>query len=163
MPNVAIHLHAPNVDHRRAYARVSDFARYPSLVETVRQVVVAEPEADGSVVSSWTVAFRSGLLHWTERDVLDRDTNTITFTQLEGDFHSFSGQWRIAPAATRGTVVVFEAAFDLGIASLEAILDPIAESALRSNILLIVQGLLGEVTEVTELAEAVPAPGVSRP
>jgi ribosome-associated toxin RatA of RatAB toxin-antitoxin module len=157
MPNVAIHLHAPGVDPPRAYARVSDFARYPSLVETVRQVVLEEPEPDGSVVSSWTVAFRSGLLQWTERDVLDPVANTITFTQLKGDFHSFSGQWRISPAADGGTVVVFEAAFDLGIASLEAILNPIAERTLRSNIRLIVQGLLGEVAEV------VPAPGVSGP
>lgn len=157
MPNVAIHLHAPDVDHRQAYARVSDFASYPSLVETVRQVVVEDPGADGSVVSSWTVAFRSGLLEWTERDVLDPVATTITFTQLKGDFHTFTGQWRISPAAKGGTVVVFEAAFDLGIASLEAILNPIAERTLRSNIRLIVQGLLGEVAEV------VPAPGLSGP
>lgn len=157
MPNVTIHLHAPEVDPLQAYARVSDFARYPGLVETVRQVVVEEPETDGSVVSSWTVAFRNGLLQWTERDVLDRVANTITFTQLKGDFHSFSGQWRISPTANGGTVVVFDAAFDLGIASLEAILNPIAERTLRSNIRLIVQGLLGEVAEI------VPAPGRSGP
>ncbi len=42
-------------------------------------------------------------------------------------------------------------------ASLEAILDPIAEAALRSNIRLIVEGLLGDVTEI------VPEPTLDRP
>ena len=121
MRTVAIHLHASGIDPVAAYERISDFARYPSMVDTVREVVVAEPDSDGSIRSQWTVRFRSGLLQWTERDVLDAVARTITFTQLEGDFHTFTGQWRI---------------------------DPIAEAALRSNIRLIVEGLLGDVTEI---------------
>jgi ribosome-associated toxin RatA of RatAB toxin-antitoxin module len=148
MRTVAIHLHASGIDPVAAYERISDFARYPSMVDTVREVVVAEPDSDGSIRSQWTVRFRSGLLQWTERDVLDAVARTITFTQLEGDFHTFTGQWRIDPISDGGTVVVFEATFDLGMASLEAILDPIAEAALRSNIRLIVEGLLGDVTEI---------------
>ena len=148
MRTVAIHLHARGIDPVAAYERISDFARYPSMVDTVREVVVAEPDSDGSIRSQWTVRFRSGLLQWTERDLLDPVERTITFTQLEGDFHTFTGQWRIDPMSDGGTVVVFEATFDLGMASLEAILDPIAEAALRSNIRLIVEGLLGDVTEI---------------
>jgi putrescine aminotransferase len=146
---------APGTDPAAAYERISDFARYPSMVDTVREVVVAEPDSDGSIRSQWTVRFRSGLLQWTERDVLDAAERTITFTQLEGDFHTFTGQWRI-DQIDGGTVVVFEATFDLGMASLEAILDPIADAALRSNIRLIVEGLLGDVTEI------VPEPTLDR-
>jgi hypothetical protein len=40
--------------------------------------------------------------------------------------------------------VEFTAVFDLGMASLAAILDPIAEQALRDSIELILRGLLGE-------------------
>ncbi len=147
MRTVSIHLHARGTEPAAAYERISDFARYPSMVDTVREVVVAEPDSDGSIRSQWTVRFRSGLLQWTERDVLDAAERTITFTQLEGDFHTFTGQWRM-DEFDGGTVVVFEATFDLGMASLEAILDPIAEAALRSNIRLIVEGLLGDVTEI---------------
>jgi ribosome-associated toxin RatA of RatAB toxin-antitoxin module len=148
MRTVAIHLHARGIDPAETYDRISDFARYPSMVDTVREVVVAEPDSDGSIRSTWTVKFRSGLLQWTERDVLDAADRTITFTQLEGDFHTFTGRWRIDPIGDGDTVVVFEATFDLGMASLEAILDPIADGALRSNIRLIVEGLLGDVTEI---------------
>jgi len=148
MRSVTLRLHAHEVDPLEAYARVSDFARYPTMAETVRSVVVAEPAADGSVVSEWTVRFRNGLLRWTERDVLDPAAQTITFTQLTGDFHRFEGTWRVAAAPEGGTLVTFDAMFDLGMASLEAILDPIAEGALRLNITLIVQGLLGAVSEL---------------
>lgn len=148
MRSVTLQLHAHEVDPLEAYARVSDFARYPTMTDTVRSVVVAEPAADGSVVSEWTVRFRNGLLRWTERDVLDPVARTITFTQLKGDFHRFEGDWRITAADDGGTLITFDAIFDLGMASLEAILDPIAEGALRLNISLIVQGLLGAVSEL---------------
>ena len=70
MRTVTIHLHAPGTDPAAAYERISDFARYPSMVDTVREVVVAEPDSDGSIRSQWTVRFRSGLLQWTERVAL---------------------------------------------------------------------------------------------
>ncbi len=147
MRNVVMHLHAREVDAAEAYARISDFARYPSLTDTVQHVTVAVPETDGSVVSDWTVRFRNGLLQWTERDVLDREARTIEFVQLSGDFHRFAGGWRVDDAADGGALVIFDATFDLGMASLEAILDPIAESTLRSNIVRILHGLLGDVRE----------------
>ena len=134
------------------YRRISDFGRYPDFTETVREVVVHPADADGSVVSEWTVNFRNGLLCWTERDVLDRERMAITFTQLTGDFETFNGVWTVEPH-TEGSRVTFEAEFDLGIPSLAAIVDPVAEATLRSNILLILQGLLGEVTPV-EMAAA---------
>ena len=152
MRNVRINLHAHDLAPAEAYRRLSDFARYPDMTDTVRQVVVEEPAADGSVVSTWTVKFRSGLLNWTERDVLDPVERTITFTQLRGDFHTFEGDWRLSAAEPGGTEITFDATFDLGMASLEAILDPIAEAALRENILVIVQGLVGRVDELVPVA-----------
>ena len=71
MRTVVIHLHARGIGPAETYARISDFARYPSMVETVREVVVGEPDSDGSVLSAWTVRFRSGLLQWTERGYLE--------------------------------------------------------------------------------------------
>ena len=152
MRNVTITLHAHDVAPAEAYRRLSDFARYPAMTDQVREVFVEEPAADGSVVSTWTVKFRSGLLQWTERDVLDPVERTITFTQVRGDFHTFEGGWRLAAADPGGTEITFDATFDLGMASLEAILDPIAEAALRENILVIVEGLVGHVEERTPLA-----------
>ena len=52
--------------------------------------------------------------------------------------------WRVA-ATEEGTEIEFTAEFDLGMPTLADILDPVAESALRDNIILILAGLLGAV------------------
>ncbi|WP_031071097.1 type II toxin-antitoxin system RatA family toxin [Streptomyces sp. NRRL WC-3742] len=147
MPNVTIHVLAPAVAPAEAYRRISDFARYPELTETVQSVEVHEPEADGTVLSEWTVHFRNGLLKWSERDTFHPEDLAISFEQVKGDFAEFGGDWRIEPDG-EGTLVRFIADFDLGIPTLAAILDPVAESALRTNILKILEGLLGDAQEI---------------
>ena len=139
-----------------AYERIADFASYPKLTEAVVSVDRAPTEADGAVVSAWTVRFRNGLLRWTERDVLDPVGRTIEFVQLTGDFVTFTGNWRVVQLGG-GSSITFRAEFDLGIPSLASIIDPVAQSTLRSNILRILTGLLGEVTEETGELEPVVA------
>ena len=143
MPTVNLVLTATEVDAAECYRRLSDFARYPELTDAVRSVEV-EPGPNGAVHSRWTVLFRNGLLRWTESDTLDPVARTIAFRQLTGDFETFDGQWSVHERET-GCDIVFDAHFDLGIPSLAAILDPVAESTLRANILTIVRGLLGAV------------------
>ncbi|MGW4872775.1 type II toxin-antitoxin system RatA family toxin [Streptomyces chartreusis] len=123
------------------YHRITDFRRYPELTDTVREVRV-DALPDGSVVSDWTVSFRGGLMRWRERDTFAPDTLTLTFEQLSGDFQTFEGSWRCEPC-DGGTLVVFTASFDLGIPTLAEILDPIAESTMRTNIARILAGLVG--------------------
>ncbi len=99
-------------------------------------------DGDGVLESDWVVNFRNGILAWTERDAVDRTARTIAFEQLDGDFAVFTGSWAVAPDGD-GTVVRFEATFDLGMPSLAPMVDPIAERALVDNIRAILEGLLG--------------------
>ncbi|WP_405952020.1 SRPBCC family protein [Streptomyces prunicolor] len=145
MRHVTVRMTAQGIDPEHAYRRISDFSRYPQLTTTVRAVEVQPPRPDGSVVSEWTVAFRNGLMRWTERDTFAPATLSIAFEQLSGDFETFEGSWACA-AHPDGTTVTFRAAFDLGIPTLAEILDPVAESTLRTNIEKILQGLLGTVS-----------------
>ncbi|GAA4815866.1 SRPBCC family protein [Streptomyces ziwulingensis] len=147
MPHVVLHAIADGVDPAEAYRRISDFRRYPEFTETVREVTVEPPLPDGTALSQWTVLFRGGLMRWRERDTFAPDTLSLAFEQLSGDFQTFAGDWR-CEARDGGTLVVFTADFDLGIPSLADILDPVAESTLRTLIGEIVAGLLGaEVTD----------------
>ncbi|WP_433610659.1 SRPBCC family protein [Prescottella agglutinans] len=156
MRHVVMHIRAEHVQPDAAYARISDFARYPELTETVLALELEPAQADGSVVSSWLVRFRKGTLRWTERDVLDPVARRIEFAQLSGDFLTMEGSWQLDPEPDGdGVLIRFETRFDLGIPSLAEILDPVAESALRSNIVLILTGLLGAVVEVGPLNEPV--------
>ncbi|MEU9185730.1 aromatase/cyclase [Streptomyces sp. NPDC048484] len=150
----------PTATPAQAYQLISDFARYPELTDAVKEVTVDDSEPDGGVVSTWTVFFRNGLLTWTERDLCDPVARTITFTQLKGDFAVFEGVWRITEADRPDSCrVTFEAAFDLGIPSLADLLDPVADAALRDNIVRILGGLLGEIQVVDDAVAGGREPG----
>lgn len=69
------------------------------------------------------------------------------FHQTEGDIEHFAGKWQVSPLAGGG-LISFSAEFDMGIPSLSRILDPIAEQALRENIITIIQGLFGRNVEI---------------
>ncbi|GCB51454.1 SRPBCC family protein [Streptomyces sp. NL15-2K] len=142
MRHVVLHALAGGLEPADAYRRITDFRRYPELTDTVREVRVDDPLADGSLVSEWTVTFRGGLMRWRERDLFSPETLSLTFEQLSGDFQTFEGSWRCEPR-DGGTLIVFTASFDLGIPTLAEILDPVAESTLRTNIARILVGLVG--------------------
>ncbi|WP_369211877.1 type II toxin-antitoxin system RatA family toxin [Streptomyces flavofungini] len=145
MRSVELTHHSPGVAARTAYERVRDFARYPELVDIVRRVEVRPADGMSDVLhSDWEVDFRNGALVWSEEDVFDDGAMTIAFRQTSGDFESFDGQWAVLPAGPHesGCQVRFEAAFDFGLASLSAIIDPVAERVLRETIATILLALL---------------------
>ncbi|MEH0423557.1 SRPBCC family protein [Streptomyces sp. B21-083] len=149
MREVIVQVVAEERTARRAYELICDFRRYPELTDKVNEVVVHPPEADGSVRSDWTVVFRNGLMRWSELDRFVPETLTVEFEQLKGDFEVFRGSWVCEEREEEGTVVTvvtFRSDFDLGIPSLAELLDPVAESTLRDNILRILEGLMGRVT-----------------
>lgn len=141
MKHVEIETLVPASDADTVFDRICDFSRYAEFTDAVRDITVRSMP-DGVLESEWSVHFRNGILCWSERDRIDRTARSITFEQLDGDFDQFSGTWSVEPVGT-DTRVLFTAVFDLGMPSLEAIIDPIAERALRENMESILRGLLG--------------------
>jgi len=140
MRQLEIAVFVPGRGAQETYDVLCDFERYPELSPEVRSVVLETK--DGESYSTWETTFRGGLLRWRERDSFDPETNTIGFVQTEGDIEHFSGWWKVA-GQDGGSGVRFWAQFDMGIPSLSEIIDPIAEQALRENILAILRGLFG--------------------
>lgn len=134
-------------DAEKVFDRIRDFERYADHTDAVREVTVTADQA-GTVDSAWSVNFRGGVLRWTERDVIDPAARTITFEQLTGDFARFVGTWDVQQAGD-DVVVLFSCEFDMGIPSLEPIINPVAMRALVDSIELILRGLLGEEIEIT--------------
>jgi ribosome-associated toxin RatA of RatAB toxin-antitoxin module len=141
MPDVAVTAVVPGTAPDEVFAAVADFAAYARYTDTVREVVVTDA-ADGVVESAWEVNFRNGVLAWTERDVVDRGARRIAFEQLDGDFVAFAGAWAVEPDGD-GSTVHFTASFDLGMPSLAAMIDPIAERTLVDVVRAILDGRLG--------------------
>ena len=131
-----------------AYSILCDFERYPEYSDAVRSVKI-QTSPDGAMMSSWETNFRNGILRWSEIDVLDPAALSIAFQQTEGDIDLFLGHWKVK-AAGDGAVIDFFAQFDMGMPSLSHILDPIAEQALRENIIAILQGLFGMQIEILD-------------
>lgn len=160
--HVRIEAIVPDGDATHVFDRVQDYERYTEYTDTVRSVTVTPAGTDGTdrtggthrtartaiVESAWEVHFRSGLLRWTERDVMDPVARRITFDQLTGDFASFAGTWDITETGT-DVSVLFTCEFDLGIPSLEPIINPVAMRALDESMGLILHGLLGEDIRLT--------------
>lgn len=153
MRNVEVQVYAAGADASAIYALLSDFREYPRLTNAVRSVAI-EHEAAHESVSTWEVNFREGILRWTERDRFDDARRSIEFVQLEGDMEVFDGSWQVTEG-TGGCAIVFQARLDLGIPTLADLLEPIAESALRENIALIIDGILAAAGDRAPAALAV--------
>jgi ribosome-associated toxin RatA of RatAB toxin-antitoxin module len=141
--HVVIDALVPDSSPRAVFDRIGDFERYPHYTDAVKSVRIESSTGgtDPTVLSHWEVYFRNGTMRWSERDTFDTSRLVIEFEQTAGDFDTFSGRWQMTPAGT-GTAVQFVADFDLGLPSIAEIIDPIAETTLRSNIARILAGLL---------------------
>ena len=132
---------------REAFRRLADYQRYPEQTPSVRSVEMERRH--GQLYSTWRVDFRGGVLCWTERDTVDESSLRLDFEQVDGDLALFLGGWQVLPAAgptgTPGAQLVFTAELDLGIPSLAPLVDPIAESALRANMMAVLTGLFDDV------------------
>jgi hypothetical protein len=136
----------PNADADEVFEALGDFERYAEHTDSVREVRITSMNARTAtrrtVESAWSVNFRGGMLCWAERAYLDRLGRTIRFAQTTGDFASYYGDWGVRQSG--GDVTIrHTAAFDLGVPSLAAVLEPIAEQTLRGNIDTVLRGLFG--------------------
>jgi len=147
MPTVTLTGRLPRGDAGLVFARIADFPGYTRYTDAVREVVIDRVDGD-TVASTWSVNFRRGVMRWSEVDRIDPRRRTIDFTQTAGDFARFAGSWRVG-ADGPGVEVVFRAEFDIGMPSLAAMIDPVAENALVHNMRLILRGLLGPDLEIT--------------
>ena len=123
-----------------AYRILADFEAYKAHSDVVREVVILERDEKRSV-STWEVNFRQGILRWKEEDHYDPAGLRMHFEQLEGDAEEFRGEWLFS-GVPEGTRIEFKAEFDMGIPSMNDIIEPIAEMALKENIQAIISGLM---------------------
>lgn len=142
MRSVSLTVLVPQRSDTEAFASIADFASYPSHTADVRSVVVTEA-GPSTQHSTWEVAFRNGLLRWTEEDTLSPANGTITFKQVAGDIDQFEGSWEVRPTPEGGASVRFDASVDMGIPTLADVLEPIASRTLLDNTLAIIQGMFG--------------------
>lgn len=130
------------------YERIHRFEDYPKHTRTVREVDVTESDEHGSQ-SKWEVNFRDGIMRWEEQDRFFPEERRIQFEAIGGDLDMFVGSWSVE-AADDGAVITFQAEFDLGLSTLNDMVEPIADEALRETIDQILVGLTDGRSKVVE-------------
>lgn len=142
MRHVTITAQLPSTDPQAAYNTLRNFDNFVRLSDAVRRIETTTGPA-GRIESHWEVNFRNGILKWSESDEFDDDNRRIAFTGLGGDFAHLTGEWLVG-TADESTTLRFVAHFDMGMASLQHIIEPVAEGALIENVHCIVQGMFGD-------------------
>jgi ribosome-associated toxin RatA of RatAB toxin-antitoxin module len=130
------------------YGRISRFEDYPGHTATVRDVDITR-SFDGGSQSRWEVNFRDGILRWEEEDRFFPGERRIQFEAIGGDLDMFVGGWTVE-AGTDGALATFQADFDLGLSTLNDMVEPIADEALRETIGRIITGLTDGRATVVE-------------
>jgi ribosome-associated toxin RatA of RatAB toxin-antitoxin module len=154
VPRVWISSRLAERDPATVLRLVTDFEQWPRASDLVCAVEV-ERQPDGTEISTWEVVFGHGLLRWSERDWLELEENRARFELIEGDPHHFDGVWHVA-LADAGSIVTFDADFDLGMPSLAHVLDPIAVQAVEEAVESVLRGLFGDSLEI-QFTDAAPA------
>ena len=148
MRSVTMRLLVAGMQPDQAYERVSCFEDYPKHTRTVREVDVTESTELGSH-SKWEVNFRDGIMRWQEQDQYFPEERRIEFTATGGDLDMFVGSWSV-DEAPEGSLITFQADFDLGLTTLNEMVEPIADEALRETIDQILDGLTDGRSKIIE-------------
>lgn len=130
MPTVRSAVDIPDVSLPHVWAVVRDFEQYPLYMADVLDIRYLE-RSETEALSSWRVLLNGSELMWDEKDVFT-PMSRIEFEQTEGDLEVFRGVW-ILRQIDEGVRVSLEIEFDLGIPSLDAVLNPIGIQAILSN------------------------------
>ena len=99
------------------------------------EILAVEPDGD---TSRWTVAFRGGLVNWTQRDTVHEDGPRLSFTQIDGDFVALSGEWVVEPGA-----VTYRVSLRTSVPALAGAIDPMIGRTLLRGALAVVTAVAG--------------------
>lgn len=136
MPVVTVseRIHAPVQD---VWARVCDIEAYPKFMESVIATSVSSrverPDGIIEAIAEWEVLLKGSVLKWSEREWRDSANLRLTFEQVSGDLERFEGFWQVEEVGPEVTEATLEVDFEIGIAMLRPMLDPVAVRALERN------------------------------
>jgi ribosome-associated toxin RatA of RatAB toxin-antitoxin module len=86
-------------------------------------------------------------MQWTEADTIDRQRLRIDFQQLEGNLRHFTGYWEVERDGD-DALIHFFGEFELGMPTLASFIEPIAESAIRENLIAVLKGVFEDQFEL---------------
>jgi ribosome-associated toxin RatA of RatAB toxin-antitoxin module len=128
----------------KAWNIISDYTRYPAIMDNVDKVEIAERSGEEGV-SRWYITVEEAPLYWVEKDHFNCRDFEITFKSIEGDFDNINGCWRIRDSVGDGIAIRFEIQYNLGIPVIEEVLGHILKEKMKTNIDRMMTAVKGEL------------------
>jgi ribosome-associated toxin RatA of RatAB toxin-antitoxin module len=120
------------VRKEKAWDIISDYTRYPSIMDNVDKVEITERSGDEGI-SKWYITVDEAPLYWVEKDIFNKHDYEIVFKSIEGDFDNINGRWSIKDGGG-GIALRFEIQYNLGIPVIEEVLGHILKDKMKTNI-----------------------------
>ena len=130
MPEVTTSTTLENIDLNSLWDILIDFEKYPDMMTDVIDVKCHVD--DEHFRSEWTVLLNGSKMSWQEIDIFYKHEK-IVFEQTIGDLEIYKGEWRIEKNGKNKYTVILNIEFDLGIPSLEDVLNPLGIKAIKAN------------------------------
>jgi ribosome-associated toxin RatA of RatAB toxin-antitoxin module len=121
------------VRKERAWDIISDYSRYPAIMDSVDKVEITERSGEEGI-SKWYITVEEAPLYWVEKDSFNKRDFEIVFKSIEGDFDNINGRWRISDNGNDGIAIRFEIQYNLGIPVIEEVLGHILKDKMKTNI-----------------------------
>jgi ribosome-associated toxin RatA of RatAB toxin-antitoxin module len=121
------------VRKEKAWNIISDYTRYPAIMDNVDKVEIAERSGEEGI-SRWYVTVEEAPLYWVEKDFFNKNGYEIVFKSIEGDFDNINGRWHIRDSVGDGIAIHFEIQYNLGIPVIEEVLGHILKEKMKTNI-----------------------------
>ncbi|MBD3343432.1 MAG: hypothetical protein GF401_00045 [Chitinivibrionales bacterium] len=128
-----------------AWEIISDYSRYPQIMESVDKVTIQERN-NGHGRSEWFVTIEEAPLTWIERDYYDRDNYEIRFESIDGDFDTINGRWKVEDYDKGGIKINFDIDYHLGIPVIEEVLGDILRRKMKANMDSMVNAIKNELS-----------------
>lgn len=113
------------------YPIVSDFEKYPEIMENVKEVNILE-RGEGYELVEFITNVDGRIIKWIEKNYYKPSENRIDFEQVEGDLKTMGGYWQLE-ANGSSTKIEYSIHFELGIPMISAMVHPLLARKLREN------------------------------
>jgi ribosome-associated toxin RatA of RatAB toxin-antitoxin module len=128
-----------------AWQIIKDYKRYPDMMENVDGVEI-HFQGDTAGKSEWFVSIEGAPLRWVEKDFFYKDTYTIRFESIDGDFDNINGKWKIEDFEGKGIRLHFSMDYNLGIPVIEEVLGPVLKEKMQTNLDMMMAAIKNELS-----------------
>lgn len=119
------------MDSTELFPIISDFEKYPDIMEDVKKVNILE-RGDNWSVSEWINEIDGRVIKWVEKDHIKPSENRIDFELVKGDLKTYYGFWQLDESGS-DTKVTLSIYFEFGIPMIAPLIHPLLAKKLREN------------------------------